>query len=791
MKMLTRSFALVLVFLIASCDSSTNNTIGVEPRPDLVIADIEVSQGTQNLDNDMPLVANRWTIVRVYVDDANGEGAATVAARLRGFRTCPAPGCPPNVIGQQPLPALTPWNRSKGNLVNIPADGGSRVNLEDSFWFVLPPSWRQYPGEIEIIAEVDPEDLTDETQDNNNTRSINATFHTADTLRLRAVTLHLHQSWDQANPEVLYDCSEPDFWKIFLNMFRYQPAANMLVTCPDQPLEPFPHEVATIDIQPFEWDMSDAAICGDAHTRLHWLKAQENLGGLWHYVGMIRQTLGGLCNSWAGAANGNAVWLLMRSATDARPWLIKGGQTLAHEIGHSRLPNPDHIDCKGNEGPPNGQADKEYPFIFPNCRFSGNSGRGFYGLDVYYSLWPQDVSAPTVLPNGNPDAMVSPPELFPLMGYLRPRWTDPYTYCEFLNGYVTTQDFFCDRDLIDVNTGGTLSVSMAQAGAATALATTIGTGGDLLLVSGRVNTTTGDGKIMQLALQPAASVFAHVIGEANRKLADQAASGVVGRFALEVLDDTGNVLYSVPVTVEETIEEGIDLNNKWSAFIELLEFPAGASTVTLTDTQSGVELASRVRSAGVPTVRFTSLLPGATLDTGDLISWSGADGDGDALRYTLRYSPDGSSWHVIALDQPASGWQLASIDDLPGSTAGSVEVVVSDGFNTASDVFNGVVVPGKAPRIIIQSPEPNGTVTGDGPVLFVAFAQDAEDGLIDPEQITWSSDISGQLGSGAELFIDPGSVTPGQHHITASVTDSSGMSADASVDITFAAPGAT
>ena len=796
MMLLTRCLAIIIAVLITACNGGSNDNIGIEPRPDLVISDIEVSQGTQNLDNDMPLVANRWTIVRVYVDDANGEGADTVAARLSGFRTCPAPGCPPNAIGKQPLPTLTPWNQSKGNLVNIPADGGSRVNLEDSFWFVLPPSWRRYPGEIEIIAEVDPDDLTVESQNNNNARSTTVRFHSAETLRLRAVTLHLHQSWDKDKPEVLYDCNEPDFWRVFLNMFRFQPAAEMLVTCPGEPLEPFPHEIATLHIQPFEWDMGDEQICGDAHARLKWLKAQENFNGLWHYVGMIRSSLGGLCNGWAGAANGNAVWLKMISSTDADPWVIRGGQTLAHEIGHSRLPSPasppgpDHILCKGNEGPPNGKADTEYPYIFPNCRFSGNNGRGFYGLDVYYSLWPQDVSAPTVLPNGDPDAMVSPPKLFPLMGYLRPRWTDPYTYCEFLNGYVTTQGFFCDRNQIDVNTGGTLGTLMAPAIVSTVQATAVSTSGELLLVSGRVNTTTGAGKIMQLALQPAAAVFQHVIDDANRKLANQAATGVLGRFSLEVFDDTGNILYSVPISVDETIEEGIDPADKWFAFIELLEFPAGASTVMLRDTGNMSDLDSRTRSAGAPAVRFTSLTPGTVLNAGDTISWSGSDGDGDALRYTLRYSPDGSSWHVITLDEPGSGWQLTAIDALPGSTTGMLEVVASDGFNTAADVFSGVIVPGKAPRIKIQNPGPNQTVSGDSPVIFVAFAQDAEDGLVDPELIAWTSDISGSLGSGGDLFIDPTTIAAGQHAITASVTDSSGRSAAASVDITVAGSGA-
>ncbi len=791
MQLLTMAAIVMFLSLTMACSNSDDPQIGILPTPDLYVADIEVSQGTQNLTNDLPLVANRWTIVRVYIKDNNQRGANGVSARLLGFRQCPGPGCPPNVIGQHSLPTLTPWNNSKGSLVNIKADGGSRVNLNDSFWFHLPESWRKFAGNLHIVAEVNPDGNISETQNSNNTKAVDVTFYPADTMRLRAVPLHLHQGWDKNNPEVLYGCNEPGFWRVMFNMFRYHPAAELQVACLDEPLEPFPHEIATIDIQPFEWDMSDETICGDAHTRLKWLKALENFSGRWHYVGMISNTIGNLCNGWAGAANGDAVWLKMSDLVfdNAYPWQISRGQTLAHEIGHSRLPNPDHILCKGNEGPPNGSADTQYPFLFPNCRFSASNGRGFYGLDVYYPLWFSDVPQPTVLPNGDADAFSSPSPIFPLMGYIRPRWTEPYSYCEFLNTYVTTPGFFCDRDSIDVNTGGVLTKLLLPKTATTPPAPLLPSASEYLLVSGMVNIADGDGRIMQTALQPAVDIFQHVFDEAEQKLQDQVTTGSIDPYALEVRDASGAVLYSVPVMLDAGNMEPGNLNKRWSAFIELLPFDATAVTVALVDTDKSTTIKTRSRSANAPTVVITALSTGNTLNSGSTISWASSDNDAaDVLHYTVRYSPDaGTSWYVVALDHHDPTLVLQSIDGLPGSNNGQIQVMVNDGFNTAETVLTGLTVPAKAPQVVISSPPAGQVFSTNNPVLLTAFAQDVEDGVIDPVAIVWTSNQqSGSLGIGGELILKPENMKPGLHIITASVIDNDGMTGEDSIDISFA-----
>lgn len=778
----------LLLMVPVSCNSGGDgdNIAAVLP-PDFIVKDIEVTQGTQNLDNEMPLVANRWTIVRVYIEDTNEEGADNVGARLLGFRNCPGPGCPPNVNGPTPLPTLSPWNSGGGRITVLP-DGGSRVNLDDSFWFFLPKSWRAFPGTIQIIAEVNHDDAIIESSTDNNTKSYVATLQAANMLQVRAVSLHLHEGWDKDKPEILYECDEPDFWKVFLNMFRYHPIDRFLVTCPNAPLEPFPHEIATLDIQPFEWDMGDPDICLDPHTRLKWLKNQENLPGTWQYAGLIDTSLPGLCNGWSGAAGGDAIWLKMSSSTSGTdPWVIGGGVTLAHELGHSWLPNPDHILCKGNEGPPNGSADMNYPYLFPNCRFSAASARGWYGLDVYYALFPADVSQPTVLPNGAPNAFISEPDLFPLMGYLRPRWTDPYTYCELLNGFMVSGAFFCDRDTIDPNQGGQImgGKPIYPLTSHSSTPVTLSTAEELVMVSGWVDFEEGTGEIYQIARYASSDVFSHVIEEAEGRLAEQAATGATSAFNLQVLDPTGGPVYSVPIISEENNHEIEGDPNTVpvirEGFVELLAFPSGAATVSLMNTESSTLIDSRSASSQFPSVDFSAPAAGETLGVGSVIAWRGADGDGDDLRYTIRYSPDGgSTWHVIALDIPGIEYTLPSINGLPGSTAGLLEIIANDGFNTGSARLSGaVMVPGKPPQVTILGPADGESFMVPAPVLLSAIVQDVEDGVIsDSGAVVWASDVDGELGGGQDLVLDSNGLTPGPHQITVTATDSEGMTTE-------------
>ncbi len=93
------------------------------------------------------------------------------------------------------------------------------------------------------------------------------------------------------------------------------------------------------------------------------------------------------------------------------------------------------------------------------------------------------------------------------------------------------------------------------------------------------------------------------------------------------------------------------------------------------------------------------------------------------------------------------------------------------------------------PVVAISAPTTNATVTAGAPVAFTATATDAEDGNLAPT-LVWASNIDGQIGTGPSF--STANLSTGVHVITAGVTDSDGVSANAMVTLTInAAPSVT
>lgn len=87
---------------------------------------LEVTQGIQNLLNDMPLVVARPTFVRAHVRSNTGQPISNVTAKLEVRR------------GNDLLGTLTPQNEGGAITVNPTPERGQ---LNDSFWFELQSEW--------------------------------------------------------------------------------------------------------------------------------------------------------------------------------------------------------------------------------------------------------------------------------------------------------------------------------------------------------------------------------------------------------------------------------------------------------------------------------------------------------------------------------------------------------------------------------------------------------------------------------------------------------------------------
>ena len=451
----------------ATPDSAIQVEIGPSATPSpmlsVEITDIEVTQGIQNLANDMPLVDGRETYVRVYVRALQTKGAPinNVAAVL----------C--RVINGQPEDCF----QADNGFVDALPSGGNRLILNDSFYFRLPPPWRTGTQTIQAgvlwnVVNIAVEQRT-------------LTFHETEPLNLMLLPLHFHDDFDPFKDEIVYfygenpfgfDSNYSDAWDTVNNVRRFHPVSTINVDSVPLPLEPLFHFCFTWPPPPFppppvlcasplalfEWKLL-ALVGGEVKktyssddSLLLAIRALNNLytdtmdDQIW--LGMVPPEV--FNNFHTGSCAGGAGWKfeafsvmepVMRTDCHKRKWDFRAGAVTAHELGHSK--GLHHVNCTPDDEDETG-PDEDYPFTgnFNNvdgelkavCSLSYVDDRGYYGFDVYWTYLQYDLEFP---PEGQYEPIVisNSPEIaevgYPIMSYKKPRWIDPYHYCKLLGFY--------------------------------------------------------------------------------------------------------------------------------------------------------------------------------------------------------------------------------------------------------------------------------------------------------------------------------------------------------------------
>ena len=254
---------------------------------------------------------------------------------------------------------------------------------------------------------------------------------------------------------------------------------------------------------------------------------------------------------------------------------------------------------------------------------------------------------------------------------------------------------------------------------------------------------------------------------------------VGSRYCLELLDVGDTVLSSHCFDLKWPTEYW----KRWQGFEIALPLTGTPSRIVLW--QGSTELGRIPVSAAAPSVTIsgggvarqaaTSVLP---------ISWSGQDGDGDDLVYSVLYSTDnGDTWLPVAANLTETQYDL-NLAEVPGGAQVWVRVEASDGFHTAMDTLGPFVVDDHDPLAAIAQP-PTGSIVS--PTLtLLGYGYDQEDGELAGASLVWTSDREGQLGTGSMVFVQD--LLTGTHRLTLTATDSLGHSAAASVLVGVEAP---
>jgi hypothetical protein len=222
----------------------------VGPFPDLDVLAIEVTQGIQDLNNNMPLVAGRRTFARVYLDVIGADELAHTYGALEARRG-----------GQQ-----IGWIWPENGPITATANGGNRLDLNDSLYFRLPHAWLD--GTVKLTAFVYSHQVefpwTKEAQWQNNFEEETVAFHEAEPLDIHLVTLHLHRSFHPSDvvreyvPTVGGELgialdSANDTARILAGLRRYHPISELIFDVFPVVIHPLDHG------NDDEWDLGDCS----------------------------------------------------------------------------------------------------------------------------------------------------------------------------------------------------------------------------------------------------------------------------------------------------------------------------------------------------------------------------------------------------------------------------------------------------------------------------------------------------------------------------------------------------
>ena len=227
-----------------------------------------------------------------------------------------------------------------------------------------------------------------------------------------------------------------------------------------------------------------------------------------------------------------------------------------------------------------------------------------------------------------------------------------------------------------------------------------------------------------------------------------------------------------PFPPEDTAQADVSLVIPWVD---------GATEVVLLSGQD--VLASQSVSGNKPVVTITNPVTPTTWAAGTTqqLTWEASDADGDSLSYSVLYSyNDGATWDLLATGLVTTTYPV-DVDAFAGSSSARFRVLATDGMLIGMDESAPVSIPNKPPSVIITNPGDGNIFLPGQLVVLQGGALDLEDGTLDDSALQWSSDKEGILGVGPAIPVN--SLTPGEHTITLSVTDSDGASASTEVKI--------
>lgn len=345
----------------------------------LELTGLEVTQGIQNWENGVVLIQDRPTFVRAHVRSTSGT-VSDVTAELIGRRSGS------ELAGSPLRPANTGGNTDV-------LENPNRSQLNDSFYFELPESWRSGTVEFEFRGDSHTIACREHAGTNNDCKA-QVTFTESPAADVRLVGIIWRESDTKHQP------TWSDIHEVVQEIESTFPIPELDW---DRPY----------DIEPVFFAGQPSAVW--QFIRLNtMLKINRTLDGCistWP-VNCTRHYLGILVDPPTSGIMGMAGDIPADVATAYFTYPTDRYFTPAHEFGHAA--GRRHTTCTGNEGGP----DPNYPY--PNGRISSDSSgdNAFYGFDISTKR-------------------IYGPHTGDLMSYCTPNWPSDWTYTHIRDHLVS------------------------------------------------------------------------------------------------------------------------------------------------------------------------------------------------------------------------------------------------------------------------------------------------------------------------------------------------------------------
>lgn len=692
-------------------------------RLDFEAFGLEVTQGIQNLNNTVELVAGRPLMVRGYArvaDNTTRFSQFDVPARLRVQHIQDFLGIPvvTDVEGSPFLPDQSPSLLREVPLSQL------RTNLGQTYLFQLPATLiRSGKLRFELLlneGRAVPETGTSPLANN----STSATLEVRNVLPPVLVFARMAYGGSAFDPQA----PGAQFWEIVRRAESMLPVQGFRVSMRNAIVYKPKLTFTGLKFRSFDIpDNEDAA--------LMWLSIARTFDDNplnSHYAGMFPPGVSGF--NGLGYTPGHS--LIFRMGTEAgggAAWNAPvGGRTLAHELSHNFNFNHIASDLTCGGSVPEGPYDV-LPGGASPCTMGATdleSPATSVGFDpLTWSL---------ALPGSNGD----------LLSYARTRWTSDYNWMRMLT-------------LLNLS----YNAAFPAGAPAPALAGPVQLQGledePVLVVSAILHPGGQSGELLPASTLPPGTLKPETLASLTSLPAEFPADYPV---RLQVVDVLGEVLLDEPAPTQ-SLSDGASSS---SLIQRALTLPGGAASLRLVN--QGNVLAELPISLNAPAVTLDPIVPGgATLD----LTWTATDADGDPLYTTVQYSPDdGVTWNTLAVHNPESS-QSFDTSLLAGSASARIRLITTDGIHSALAVSEAFEIARHAPSVQLDGLLEGAQFDLGSTVTARGVGYDAEDGSLDTASLLWTlAGPENRTGTGPDFAAS--ALPPGTYRLTLTGTDSDG-----------------